>query len=111
MRGEIFTFEGKSFFVMGGGESDDAYMREESVSWWEDELPSAEDMRNGVNNIRDTDKNINYVITYEPPTVAKDILKQRSNQILSFLRLIHIFNSLWRMFNICIGILVHFILI
>ena len=44
------------------------------------ELPSAEDMRNGVNNIRDTDKNINYVITYEPPTVAKDILKQRSNQ-------------------------------
>ena len=61
MRGEIFTFEGKSFFVMGGGESDDAYMREESVSWWEDELPSAEDMRNGVNNIRDTDKNIQSV--------------------------------------------------
>ncbi|MFR3419592.1 MAG: metallophosphoesterase [Eubacterium sp.] len=111
MRGEIFTFEGKSFFVMGGGESDDAYMREESVSWWEDELPSAEDMRNGVNNIRDTDKNINYVITYEPPTVAKDILKQRSNQNIIILRLIHIFNSLWRMFNICIGILVHFILI
>lgn len=55
-------------------------LSEESVSWWEDELPSAEDMRNGVNNIRDTDKNINYVITYEPPTVAKDILKQRSNQ-------------------------------
>ena len=37
-------------------------------------------MRNGVNNIRDTDKYINYVITYAPPTVAKDILKQRSNQ-------------------------------
>ena len=58
MRGEIFTFEGKSFFVMGGGESDDAYMREENVSWWESELPTAEDMRNGVRNIKDTEKNI-----------------------------------------------------
>ena len=77
MRGEIFTFEGKSFFVMGGGESDDAYMREESVSWWEDELPSAEDMRNGVNNIRDTDKTSTNVITYEPPTVAKDNFKAK----------------------------------
>ena len=80
MRGEIFTFEGKSFFVMGGGESDDAYMREENVSWWESELPTAEDMRNGVRNIKDTEKNINYILTYEPPTVAKDILKQRTNQ-------------------------------
>ncbi|MDD6660038.1 MAG: metallophosphoesterase [Eubacteriales bacterium] len=80
MRGEIFTFEGKSFFVMGGGESDDAYMREENVSWWEDELPSAEDMRNGVSNIKDTEKSINYILTYEPPTVAKDILKQRTNR-------------------------------
>ena len=59
---------------------DGAYMREENVSWWESELPTAEDMRNGVRNIKDTEKNINYILTYEPPTVAKDILKQRTNQ-------------------------------
>ena len=88
MRGEIFTFEGKSFFVMGGGESDDAYMREENVSWWESELPTAEDMRNGVRNIKDTEKNINYILTYEPPTVAKEQTKTSS-----FLRLILIFRN------------------
>ena len=80
MRGEIFTFEGKTFFVMGGGESDDAYMRESGVSWWEAELPSAEELRNGVENLKETDKNINYILTYEAPTIAKDILRQRTNK-------------------------------
>ena len=34
MRGEVFTFCGKTFFCMGGGKSDDAEMRHEGVSWW-----------------------------------------------------------------------------
>lgn len=80
MRGEIFTFENKTFFVMGGGESEDSNMREEGVSWWESELPSLEDLQNGVNNLKETDKNINYILTYEAPTVAKDILKQKMNK-------------------------------
>lgn len=82
MRGEIFTLEGKTFFVMGGGESDDVQMREEGASWWEAELPNAEEMKNGVDNLQSTEKSINYVLTYEPPTSAKDILKQRTNQNL-----------------------------
>lgn len=80
MRGEVFTFENKTFFVMGGGESDDAYMRQDGVSWWESELPSAEDLKNGISNLNDSEKNINYILTYEAPTIAKDILKQRTNQ-------------------------------
>ncbi|MCC8072585.1 MAG: metallophosphoesterase [Clostridiales bacterium] len=80
MRGEIFTFEGKTFFVMGGGESDDADMRSKNVSWWESELPSAEELKNGVSNLKETDKNINYILTYEAPTIAKDILRQRTNR-------------------------------
>lgn len=79
MRGEVFTFEGKTFFVMGGGESDDAYMREKGQSWWEAELPNAEELQNGVNNLNDTERNINYILTYEAPTIAKEILKQRTN--------------------------------
>ena len=80
MRGEVFTFEGKTFFVMGGGESEDAYMRDKGTSWWEDELPNAEELKNGVANLNDTERNINYILTYEAPTIAKDILKQRTNQ-------------------------------
>lgn len=80
MRGEVFTFEGKTFFVMGGGESDDAYMRTEGESWWQAELPSAEELKNGVDNLNDSEKNINYILTYEAPTIAKEILKQKTNR-------------------------------
>jgi hypothetical protein len=80
MRGEIFTFENKTFFVMGGGENEDGYMREDGVSRWESELPGVEDLRNGVENLKETKKNINYILTYEAPTIAKDILKQRMNK-------------------------------
>lgn len=80
MRGEIFTLENKTFFVMGGGESEDAYMRKDGVSWWVDELPSAEELKNGAVNLTETDKNINYILTYEAPTIAKDILRQRMNK-------------------------------
>ncbi len=82
MRGEIFTFENKTFFVMGGGESDDAHMRQEGVTWWEDELPNAEELKNGVSNLRDTDKTINYIVTYEAPTIAKDILQRTHSNII-----------------------------
>ena len=47
MRGEMFMFENKTFFVMGGGESEDKDMREDGVSWWKAELPTAEDLKNG----------------------------------------------------------------
>lgn len=80
MRGEVFTFEGKTFFVMGGGESEDASMRDKGTTWWEEELPNAEELKNGVDNLNDTERNINYILTYEAPTIAKEILKQRTNQ-------------------------------
>lgn len=83
MRGEIFTLEGKTFFVMGGGESNDVFMRKEGESWWESELPNAEEMKNGVDNLENTQRNINYILTYEPPTIAKDILRQRTAQDLN----------------------------
>ncbi|MCM1114791.1 MAG: metallophosphoesterase [Clostridium sp.] len=83
MRGETFMLDGKTFFAMGGGESDDAYLREDSKTWWEDELPSSEELKNGVSNLLNTDKNISYILTYEAPTIAKDILSQRTGKNIS----------------------------
>ena len=40
----------------------------------------SEELKNGVANLNDTERNINYILTYEAPTIAKDILKQRTNQ-------------------------------
>lgn len=75
MRGEMFMFENKTFFVMGGGESEDAGMREEGVSWWKDEMPSAEEFKNGSDNLKEYKYSVNYVLTYEAPAIAKDFVR------------------------------------
>ena len=40
MRGQVYTIEGKKFFVMGGAASTDKECRRVGVSWWEQEIPS-----------------------------------------------------------------------
>lgn len=78
LRGEIFTFCGKTFFCMGGGESDDIEMREEGKTWWKEEMPSAEEMMNGARNLKDYDYKVDYIITHEAPALAKDFIRLHS---------------------------------
>lgn len=80
LRGEIFTFDSKTFFCMGGGESEDKEMRTEGVSWWKEEMPNADELRNGTRNLKDFEYKVDYVITYEAPAIAKDFIKLHSNQ-------------------------------
>lgn len=80
MRGEIFSFEKKTFFVMGGGESEDQDMREEGVSWWTDEMPNEAELKNANDNLRDANYTVNYILSYEAPAIAKDFLKLHTNQ-------------------------------
>ena len=80
MRGEMFMFENKTFFVMGGGESEDASMRQEGVTWWKEEMPNAEELKNGSDNLKDYKYYVNYVLTYEAPAIAKDFLKLHTNK-------------------------------
>ena len=80
MRGEVFTLENKTFFVMGGGESEDRDMREPGISWWEEEMPSAEEIKNAEDNLKFNEYRVNYILTYEAPAIAKDFLKLHTNQ-------------------------------
>lgn len=80
MRGEIFMFERKTFFVMGGGESEDAEMRKEGKTWWKEEMPSSEELLNGAANLKDAEYKVNYVLTYEAPAIAKDFIRLHTNQ-------------------------------
>lgn len=80
LRGEIFTFDKHTFFCMGGGESEDIEMRDEGVSWWKEEMPNGEELLNGARNLKDVDYNVDYVITYEAPAIAKDFIRLHSNQ-------------------------------
>ena len=92
IRGNVFDFEGKKFFVFGGASSHDiedgildranfksdddfynaVYMwrkwgrrfRINHLSWWKEELPSDEEMTFGLKTLRENDNNVDYIITH-----------------------------------------------
>ena len=66
-RGQIFDIEGKTFFMMGGAYSIDKYMRTAHRSWWERELPSNDEYRTAIQNLKNTDNQVDYIITHTCP--------------------------------------------
>lgn len=67
MRGQVFTVAGKKIFVMGGAYSIDRYMRVEGVSWWREELPSAEEYRQAIGSLEACGKQVDYIVTHTAP--------------------------------------------
>lgn len=67
MRGQVFEIEGKRFFVMGGAYSIDRYMRKEGLSFWREELPTNDEYREAVQNLREASNRVDYVITHTAP--------------------------------------------
>ena len=99
MRGEVFTIEGKTFFAMGGASShdisdgiiDSLNWKEESrkfweagkrmyrikgISWWEEELPSDEELENGIKNLTKCGNTVDFIITHSPPASVIALLGQ-----------------------------------
>ena len=93
MRGEVFTIEDKKFFAFGGASSHDIHdgildyndedWREEAkkldkqgkymyrikdLSWWEEELPNEEEIKNGLDNLKKENNKVDYIITHSPST-------------------------------------------
>lgn len=89
MRGEIFDIDNKKFFTFGGARSHDiqegilnldeeekiynyrkrgAYFRIIDYSWWDLELPTDNEMKNGINNLDKANYKVDYIITHCCPT-------------------------------------------
>ncbi len=96
MRGYVFELGGLSFFVFGGAKSHDisggilrpyeyrtekefkraqkrlrdtgAFFRVEHLSWWEEELPSEEEMERGVASLSACGWNVDFVISHCAPS-------------------------------------------
>ena len=97
LRGQIFRLCGKSFFIFGGARShdiqdgifevddpelkrihrmaakgvteyQDLFYRVNHVSWWEQELPSEEEYREGTTNLKEADFEVDYILTHCLPT-------------------------------------------
>ena len=89
MRGEIFEIDGEKFFTFGGASSHDikdgilnldeqekiykyrkrgAEFRIRDFSWWDLELPTKEEMQNGIENLEKVNYDVDYIISHCAPT-------------------------------------------
>ena len=68
MRGEVFTIENKKFFTFGGAYSIDQHRRTEGISWWPEEMPSAEEYQRGLRNLDKHHNRVDYILTHTAPS-------------------------------------------
>lgn len=64
IRGEIYNFNGKSYFSLGGADSIDKGFRKEGISWWSQEQITERDIINAKKNLRHYNYKIDYVLTH-----------------------------------------------
>lgn len=98
-RGQVFEIEGKKFFTFGGASSHDIkdgildpfedrelikkwrydytkMFRIDHVSWWSRELPSEEEMKEGIKNLEKHDWEVDYILTHSPSSSVIALLGQ-----------------------------------
>ena len=73
MRGQVFEIEGKKIFTFGGAYSIDKYIREPHKSWWPQEMPSDDEMKEAIKNLERHDNKVDYIITHAAPKDTMNI--------------------------------------
>ncbi len=95
MRGEIFDIDNKKIFAFGGAKSHDiqdgilnldeeekiyeyrkrgAYFRIRDFSWWDLELPTKQEMENGIKNLEKINYKVDYIISHCCPTNVQALI-------------------------------------
>ena len=95
MRGEIFDIDNKKIFAFGGARSYDiqdgilnldeeekiyeyrkrgAYFRIRDFSWWDLELPTNQEMENGIENLEKINYKVDYIISHCCPTSIQALI-------------------------------------
>ena len=98
MRGNVFTIEDKTFFVMGGGTSIDkewrlSYEREHNAYknkkpikiWWEQEIPTLDEIALAKQNLEQHNHQVDYILTHTHANILmKDFLGfEKENSVLN----------------------------
>lgn len=103
MRGQIFNIEDKSFFTFGGASSHDisdgildmndpdfkekkkildmnpySLYRIDHKTWWSRELPSENEMLEGVENLKIHNNKVDYILTHSPYTSILSVMDGNS---------------------------------
>lgn len=91
-RGQVLTIDGKKIFVMGGARSVDRALRIEHISWWEQEIPSKEEMDKAIRALDECEWSVDYVITHCAPRSIQTMLAEwyENDPMVSFLERVRI---------------------
>lgn len=76
MRGEIYTLEGKTLLVMGGGYSLDRISRIEGYDWWPEEMPNQADYDNCLANLEKYNYEVDTILTHTAPCESVEYLSR-----------------------------------
>ena len=84
MRGQVFNIDGKTVFTLGGAESHDKEYRKEGKNWWNEELPSEEELETALKNLEKVNMSVDYVITHCAPTgIQQNLSSKYENNVLT----------------------------
>lgn len=73
-RGQVLTIDGRKIFCMGGARSVDKAYRTEHISWWQQEMPSNEEMERAVCALEQNNWTVDYVVTHCAPRSIQTLL-------------------------------------
>ena len=110
-RGQVFDIDGKTFFTFGGASSHDisdgildpqsfeseaeykaelklwkktkTYFRVKGESWWEQELPTDEEMQEGLKNLTTHKNRVDYIITHCCSSECEEMLDIKNHDKLT----------------------------
>lgn len=80
MRGQLYDFEGKTVFALGGGENPELVLKDDEEITERPEVPTKEEMLAGVESLEKAQYKVDYVITHEPPAKVRDFLMLSSTE-------------------------------
>ena len=64
MRGQVFDIDGRKIFTMGGADSHDKEYRKPDISWWQEEMPTREEISEAIKNINKHHSKVDYIFTH-----------------------------------------------
>jgi hypothetical protein len=80
-RGQVYTINGKKVFTFGGGESVDRELRTENKSWWPQEMPTGEEMEEGLVNLERCGWQVDYILTHDVPSAFKRLMEEEVTRL------------------------------
>lgn len=87
MRGYVYDLEGMKIFAMGGAHSMDRAYRREGISWWPQEMPSAEEITRARQNLAINDNQVDLIITHDAPLSLANMIsyeKTKDDALMPF---------------------------